>query len=152
MGLRMISTGIPFCRFRLPQMRWDMLESMSHTLLPLVPRSATADAVSAPEDADECALSLQVRELGCTQRRIRKLSLGNRKRCRDNARIYPDRVLKCGCPTPADWPWVTHSRWGPHGELLTAAEMILITPLVDLTPVSGLAVKSRFTDNVRSPL
>src|SRR5260370_18766868 len=86
--------------FRVLEMRWDMVESMSHTLLPLVPRSATADAVSAPEDADECALSLQVRKLGCTQRRIRKLSLGNRKRCRDNARIYPDRVLNVGAPRP----------------------------------------------------
>src|SRR5712692_1605250 len=93
MGLRMISTGIPFCRFRLLQIAWDMLESMSHALFQLVPESATANSVPAAEDADECALRLQVRKLGCTQRRIRKLSLGNRKR-------YPDRVLNVSAPRP----------------------------------------------------
>src|SRR6266851_5216922 len=100
MGLRMISTGIPFCRFRLLRIAWDMLESMSHALFQLVPGSATANSVPAAEDADECALSLQVGKLGCTQRRIRKLSLGNRIRCRDNARLYPDRVLNVGGPRP----------------------------------------------------
>jgi hypothetical protein len=39
------------------QMKWDMLDSMSH-LIQLVPRPATADALSATENVDECALSL----------------------------------------------------------------------------------------------
>src|ERR1700675_827408 len=39
------------------QMRWDMLDGMSH-LIQLVPRPATADALSATENVDECALSL----------------------------------------------------------------------------------------------
>src|SRR6202030_1276895 len=89
---------IPFCCFRrLLQIAWDMLESMSHALLQLVPSSATANSVPAAEDADECALSLQVRKLGCTQRRIRKLSLGNRIR-------NPDRVLNVGAPRPQVGP------------------------------------------------
>src|SRR6266481_2211491 len=144
MGWRMIWTEIPFCCFRLLQIAWDMLEGMSHALLQLVPGSATANSVPAAEDADECALSLQVRKLGCTQRRIRKLSLGNRIR-------YPDRVLNVGAPRPQVALGDTFPV-GSHGELLTAAETILITPLVDLTPVSGLDVKSRLTDKVRSPL
>lgn len=44
-----------------------MLKGMSHVLLNLVPRSATADTLSTAQNADKCALSLQVRELGCTQ-------------------------------------------------------------------------------------
>jgi len=39
------------------QMKWDMLDSMSH-LMQLVPRPATADALSATENVDEGALSL----------------------------------------------------------------------------------------------
>ena len=44
-----------------------MLESMSPCSVQLVPRPATADAMSAAENVDECALSLQVRKLGGTQ-------------------------------------------------------------------------------------
>ena len=39
------------------QMKWDMLDSMSH-LIQLVPRPATADALSATENVYEGALSL----------------------------------------------------------------------------------------------
>jgi hypothetical protein len=35
------------------ELKWDMLESMSHTTVQLVTRSATADTLSATENADE---------------------------------------------------------------------------------------------------
>src|SRR5450631_419909 len=41
---------------------------------------------------------------------------------------------------------------GSHGELLTAADTTLITPLLDTTPVSGFEVRLRLTEMVRSPL
>src|SRR5271166_170682 len=58
--------------------------------------------------------------------------------------------------------WVAHARrWkspsgstfaaGSHGELLTGAVRILISPWLTTVPTSGLLVKSLVTENVRRP-
>jgi len=58
------------------------------------------------------------------------------------------------------WMWVAHAR-SAGVELMmvgsgqypfdSLAETILITPVLRVTPVSGLAVRSVFTESVRSP-
>src|ERR1019366_2243248 len=56
--------------------------------------------------------------------------------------------------------WVPHARRvgvgctfavGSQGELLTAEETILMSPLLETTPVSGLVVRFVLTSNVRRP-
>src|SRR5271166_3532907 len=56
--------------------------------------------------------------------------------------------------------WVAHARRdrvgvtfavGSHGELLTAPETILTSPLLTTMPISGLLVRSFVTENVRRP-
>src|SRR5271165_5945387 len=59
------------------------------------------------------------------------------------------------------WMWVAHSRRfavgvtlvvGSQGAALTAAATILMTPVIDFFPVSGLEVRSVLTDHVRRSL
>src|SRR5215475_13567171 len=87
--------------------------------------------------------------------------------CRFASSVAPsveseDSVSVMGkAPPTGFWRCVTQTRrlgfgatfaLGSHGELFTAADTTLITPLFEITPVSGFDVRLLRTDSVRKPL